>query len=132
MAEIRLEEDDRHPQTLRPESAALVICDLQEAFRPVTVDFDAVAARVAKLVQGMKLLDVPILASEQYPQKLGQIVPEVREHLPVDVKIVDKTAFSCCGAEAFMDQLEESHASQVLLCGLEAHICVNQTAHDLI
>src|SRR5262245_17631864 len=98
MPEIRFDEDDRHPQTLRPESAALVICDLQEAFRPVTVDFEAVATRVAKLVEGVKLLDVPILVTEQYPQKLGQIVGSVRDLLPPHVKIVDKTAFSCCGA----------------------------------
>jgi nicotinamidase-related amidase len=132
MSQIPLEEEVHHPLTLRPESAALIICDLQEAFRSVTVDFDAVVARVVRLVEGMKLLGVPILVTEQNPQKLGRIVTPILEHLPANVKIVDKTAFSCCGAAPFVEQLEEVHASQILLCGLEAHICVNQTAQDLL
>ena len=121
-----------HPLTLQAQTAALVICDLQEAFRPVTVGFDAVVARVVKLVEGMKLLGVPILVTEQSPQKLGRIVSPILEKLPADVKIVDKSAFSCCGASQFTDQLEEARASQIVLCGLETHICVNQTAQDLI
>jgi len=133
MAEVpELDEAERHAHTLLAPSAALVICDLQEAFRGVTVDFEAVAARIAALVQGARLLDVPILVTEQYPQRLGRTAAEVLGHLPPDVKVVEKTAFSCCGAEGFVEQLEESLASQVLLCGLEAHVCVNQTAHDLI
>ncbi|MBA2708861.1 MAG: isochorismatase family protein [Gemmatimonadaceae bacterium] len=132
MPENRLDEIDRHPRTLRPRSAALVICDLQEAFRPVTIDFDAIATRIATLVQGLKLLDVPVLVTEQYPQRLGRTVSSVLHELGPDVMVLDKTAFSCCGASTFTEQLEKSHAWQILLCGLEAHVCVNQTAHDLI
>ena len=121
-----------HPHTLRPGQVALVICDLQEAFRTVTIDFDEVVSRITMLVAGMKLLNVPIQVTEQYPQRLGRIVQPILEQLPPDVKIVEKTAFSCCGAPAFIEQLQATKATQILLAGLESHVCMNQTVHDLI
>ncbi|HEX8522212.1 MAG TPA: isochorismatase family protein [Tepidisphaeraceae bacterium] len=121
-----------HPHTLRLGNTALLIVDMQEAFRPAVIDFDAIAARIATLVQGCKLLDVPILATEQVPEKLGRTASSVLGALPPTTPIIDKTAFSCCGAAAFLDQLAATRCRQILVAGLETHICVNQTVHDLL
>ena len=122
----------RHPNTLRPGETALIVVDLQEAFRGVVIDFDRIASRIAVMVQGAALLNVPILVTEQYPQRLGRTAQVVLNVLPADVNVVDKTAFSSCAAATFLEQLEATKAKQVLLCGLESHVCVNQTAHDLL
>ena len=75
------------------DKAVVVVVDVQEGFRPVVRDFDAVAANVAKLVQGAQVLEVPVFVSEQYPQGLGRTVPEVAQHLD-GVEPVEKVVFS--------------------------------------
>jgi nicotinamidase-related amidase len=105
---------------------------MQEAFRPVMPGFDAMSQRLARLAAGARLLNIPILVTEQYPKGLGHTVNEVRASLSPEQKIVEKTSFSSCGEPAFVEQLVASSARQVILCGVEAHVCVNQTAHDLI
>src|SRR4051794_29425882 len=123
----------RHANTLDPEKAALVIVDLQEAFRPAIHDFEGIVARTGIVARAMKLLNLPILLTEQYPEKLGATVAEIKDVLPAGVVAVDKTAFSCCGADYFVEQLKGlRQVKQVLLCGIETHVCVNQTAHDLM
>jgi isochorismate hydrolase len=121
-----------HPNTLKLGETALVVVDMQEAFRPAVADFETVTVRIATAVQAAKLLGVPVLATEQVPSKLGKTVDPIAQALPESAKIVDKTAFSCCGAGAFMDQLAKTGAKQVIVCGLETHVCVNQTVHDLL
>jgi nicotinamidase-related amidase len=110
--------------------AALVVVDVQEAFRPAVVDFEQVARNVAILVRGARILELPTLVTEQYPKGLGRTVPEVSEHLEVDP--LEKTAFSAVEADGFAGTLHEAKRDQVLLCGIETHVCVNQTAEDLI
>jgi nicotinamidase-related amidase len=83
-------------------------------------------------VEAATLLNLPMLVTEQYPQKLGATVPEIKSVLPEGVAIVDKTAFSCCGASVFIEQLQRLRRKQVVLCGIETHVCMNQTAHDLL
>ena len=122
----------RHENVLDVNKAAIVVVDLQEAFRQPIFEFDKIVARTAVVVQAAKLLGVPVLATEQYPQKLGATVPEIKSVLPEGVAVVDKTAFSCCGAGVFMEQLERLRRKQVILCGIEAHVCMSQTAHDLL
>jgi nicotinamidase-related amidase len=107
--------------------AALVVVDVQEAFRPAVRDFDAVAAGVATLVRGARILGVPVVVSEQYPRGLGSTVPEVAEHLD-GIEPIDKVCFSAAAAERF----DLGARDQVLLCGIESHVCVSQTAHDLL
>ena len=121
-----------HPNTLRSGQVVLVVIDMQEAFRAATQEFDIVAGRIATMVQAARLLGVPTLVTEQVPQKLGRTVKPILDVLPENVRIVDKTAFSSCGAPAFIDQLVALPARQALVCGLESHVCVNQTVHDLL
>jgi nicotinamidase-related amidase len=105
---------------------ALVVVDVQEAFRPVVLDFDRVAARSAILVQGAHALGLPVIVTEQYPKGLGATVPEVAEHL--DEQPIDKVCFSAARAEGF----DLAGARQAVVCGIEAHVCVNQTVADLL
>ena len=122
----------RHENTLELGRAALVIIDMQEAFRPHIADFTETAARVALVAHAAQLLRVPLLVTEQYPKGLGRTVEEIRAVLPESLEIIEKTAFSSCGAQTFVARLEETGARQIIVCGIEAHVCVNQTTHDLL
>jgi len=121
-----------HQNTLNLEQAALAIVDMQEAFRTSIANFTQTAERIAIMVQGAKLLDLPILVTEQYPKGLGHTAAEIASVLPDGIEIVEKTSFSSCGVAPFRSELERRVTRQVLVCGIEAHICVNQTVHDLL
>jgi nicotinamidase-related amidase len=122
----------RHEHTLDAARAALVVIDMQEGFRHVIADFTETAARIALVTHAAQLLGVPVIVTEQYPKGLGRTAAEVRAVLPAGVAPVEKTAFSSCGAPEFVARLEQARARQVIVCGIEAHICVNQTTHDLL
>jgi nicotinamidase-related amidase len=122
----------QHKNTLEARQTALVIIDMQESFRSVISDFAETAARIALVAHAMRLLNVPIIVTEQYPKGLGHTANEIKAVLPIDLNIIEKTAFSSCGAQSFEAELERTQALHVLVCGIEAHICVNQTAHDLL
>ncbi len=121
-----------HPKILDKNKTALVIVDLQEAFRHPINDFAQIAARTSIAARGFQILGAPIIITEQYPKGLGRTAEEILFSLPSDFEFVEKTAFSSCGASAFMEKLRATGAAQIVLCGLETHICVNQTAHDLL
>ena len=121
-----------HKNTLELARAALAIIDMQEAFRSTMAHFAETAERIAVMVQGAKLLNLPILVTEQYPKGLGHTASEIASVLPETAQIIEKTSFSSCGAAPFRSELERLGARQVLVCGIEAHICVNQTVHDLL
>jgi nicotinamidase-related amidase len=110
------------------ERAALVVVDVQEAFRKALPDFDDVAGSVAKLVQGAEAMGVPIVVTEQYPRGLGHTVPEVAERLPDGLRPVEKVCFSAVEAEGF----DLNGRDQAMVCGIETHVCVNQTVLDLL
>ena len=122
----------RHENTLDPKQTALAVIDVQESFRQPIQDFSELAARVALVAHAAQLLGVPVLVTEQYPKGLGRTAGEIRAVLPEGSEPIEKTAFSSCGAGEFVARLEAACARQVLLCGVEAHVCVNQTAHDLL
>ena len=121
-----------HPKVLDKDKTALVVVDLQEAFRFPINDFAEIASRTSIAVRGFQILNLPIILTEQYPKGLGRTAEEILFSLPQDFEVVEKTAFSSCGASAFMEKLRETSARQVVLCGLETHVCINQTAHDLL
>jgi nicotinamidase-related amidase len=110
------------------ERAALVVVDVQEAFRKAIPRFADVAEASATLVRGAAAMDVPIHVTEQYPKGLGETVPEVADHLPEGVAPVDKVRFSAAEAEGF----DLGGRDQTLVCGIETHVCVNQTVLDLL
>ena len=122
----------KHPSVLDRRRVALAVIDMQEAFRPMIAGFDAYAQRIAVLVQACRILDVPIIVTEQYPKGLGRTVTEIAAHLPDGWQPLEKLTFSACGVTEFDTQLRERHAEQVIVCGIEAHICVSQTVHDLL
>lgn len=114
------------------ESAALALIDMQEAFRSVIPDFGQVAARIAKAVEGARLLEIPVIVTEQYPKGLKHTAAEIVARFPADLTPIEKSCFSSCGSEDFLGKLASAHIKQVLVCGIEAHICVMQTSLDLL
>jgi nicotinamidase-related amidase len=113
---------------LDPERAALVVIDVQDAFRKAVPVFDQVASATATLVEGAKAVGIPVVATEQYPKGLGRTVPEVAEHLPDGVEPIEKVVFSAVEADGF----DLGGADQAIVCGIETHVCVNQTVLDLV
>ena len=121
-----------HISQLSREHAALAVIDMQEAFRHVIPDFGEVATRIAKAVEGARLLEVPVIVTEQYPRGLKHTAEEILPHLPADSQAIEKICFSSCGADAFQSQLIARNIKQVIVVGIEAHICVTQTVLDLL
>jgi len=121
-----------HTNTLDPNRTALLVVDIQEAFRNAIPDFALVASRTSIAVRGFQVLGMPVFVTEQYPAGLGRTAEEIRLVLPEDFEVFEKTTFSSYKAEGFAAALEDAGVGQVVLCGLETHVCVNQTAHDLL
>lgn len=118
------------PNALTTDNTILVLIDYQERLFPAMHDKETLLRNVLKLVRGANVLGVPIILTEQYPKGLGRTLPEITEVLP-DVKPLEKTCFSCCDEENFNAALKTSARKQVLIAGIEAHICVYQTAMAL-
>ncbi len=121
-----------HPKIIDKDKAALVIVDFQEAFRSPINDFAQIASRISIAVRGFQILNLPVIITEQYPKGLGRTAEEILFLMPQEFEFVEKSAFSSCGASSFMEKLKATGASQIVLCGLETHVCINQTAHDLL
>ena len=112
-------------------NCCLIIVDIQGKLAQLMHDKEALFKNVRILIQSAKILEIPILWCQQVPMVLGATVPEIAELL-TECEPIDKAAFSCCLHEPFVDALKKLERSQVLLCGIEAHICIYQTAMDLL
>jgi nicotinamidase-related amidase len=124
--------DSRGGFLLDRSSSVLVVIDVQERYVPHLHEGPRVVEAVRRLIEGAKLVGVPILATEQYPQGLGHTAPAVRQALPADVTPTQKLTMSCLGEPKFVDQLLATGRRQVVVCGIEGHACVNQTANQLL
>ena len=124
-------EAQRHPHLLGRDTSALVVVDMQEPFLGAIHERGRLTENVGLLCHAARILGVPALATVQYASRMGGIVPAVAEALGEDAAPIDKLCFSCGGSEAFLSALAATERRQVLLCGVETHICVSQTAHDL-
>jgi nicotinamidase-related amidase len=113
---------------LDPERAALVVVDVQEGFRPAIPGFERITAATATLIRGAEQIGIPVIATEQYPKGLGETVPEVAEALPAGVEPLEKLDFAASEADGF----DLGGRDQAIVCGVETHVCVNQTALDLL
>ena len=113
---------------LDADRAALVVIDVQEAFRKALADFDDVTRGTTALIDGAKAVGIPIVVTEQYPKGLGETVPEVAEHLPEGLEPIEKVVFSAAAADGF----DLDGRDQALVCGIETHVCVNQSVLDLL
>jgi nicotinamidase-related amidase len=120
-----------HPHLLHVDNTILVIVDMQEPFLRTLFEPERVIANVCALAQGANILRLPILATTQNGEKMGNVLPEIRRLLPPLLPPFDKLSFSCYAAPAFASEIQRSGRRQVLLCGVESHICVSQTAHEL-
>jgi nicotinamidase-related amidase len=111
--------------------AGLVVVDVQERLLPAIFEQQRVVQNSVRLIQGAAILQVPTFATEQYRKGLGPTVPEVAAVVPGFAPI-EKVAFSACGATGFIPALQAQEVSEVILCGIEAHVCVSQTCLDLL
>ena len=109
---------------------ALVVIDLQERLAEVMDCREQLIRNCSILIKAFRILDLPIICCRQYPQGLGDYVPAVRELLS-DIDPVDKSDFSCCRESEFHQKINEAGVSRLILCGIEAHVCVYQTAVQL-
>ncbi len=111
--------------------AVFIFIDVQGRLAELMDERERLFGNLERLVRGMRLMEVPVLVTEQIPEKLGSTRPEFAEAL-VGAKVYTKCAFSCGGAEAFLPDLAELDRRHVILAGIESHVCVYQTASDLL
>lgn len=116
---------------ITPKETLLLIIDVQGRLAQSVVQSAALESNISKLVRACSILDVPILLTEQYPKGLGHTINSLKELLPGNVA-VEKLSFSCCGAPEFMRQLRSFNRNDILVVGIEAHVCVYQTAVELV
>ena len=112
-------------------SCVLVVIDVQGKLAQLMTDKESLFRNVQVLIKSARLLDIPVLWCQQVPEALGPTVPEVAGLL-TGLEPINKASFSCCVAEAFNARLDALGRRQILLCGIETHVCVYQTAVDLI
>jgi len=111
--------------------AVLIIIDIQGNLAQTMYDKENLFANAVKLIKGFKVFNLPIILTEQIPQKLGQTIPVISQELNGIVPIAKET-FSCWDDRNFTEQLEGLRRRHIVLTGIESHICVYQTALDLI
>ena len=116
---------------LKTSDTALAIIDVQGRLASIVHEKEELFRNLQILIEGAKALELPILWLEQYPKGLGPTVPEVADLLPGQ-KPLEKLCFSACGQEHFPEKLRESGRRQVLIAGIETHVCVYQTTRDLL
>lgn len=118
---------------LDADRAMVLVIDLQTKLLPRIEAHEEVTAAVQQLLGGAKLFDLPVLASEQNPGGIGLTVKPVADLLgELHAPVLAKTAFSCCGDQEIRQALGRIDRPQVIVCGIEAHVCVQQTVLDLL
>ena len=116
---------------LSTENALLLLIDFQVRLMPVISGKEELTEKTETMIRGCRLLDVPILTTQQYTKGLGDTIPELKDALG-EFKEIEKITFSCCGTPEFMAKLEETGRKNIIVTGVEAHICVQQTVLDLL
>lgn len=107
-----------------------LIIDIQERLFPVMVDKEKLLNNCKILIQGLAELNIPQIVTQQYTKGLGETVEEIKAAVP-DFEYIEKRDFSCCDELAVMEKLKSLHAKNIIICGIESHVCVLQTAIDL-
>lgn len=118
-------------KVLNKEDSLLLVVDVQEKL-VVALDKDIVVKRVANLATAANILEIPILVTQQYTKGLGQTVSAISQIFDDKTKVVEKVSFSALKEEGFLDILKSYNKKQIVVCGLETHICVHQTVADLL
>ena len=116
---------------IKSENTCLLFIDIQERFKPVISGMDDVVKNTLILAKAARILEIPFIVTQQYPAGLGQTLPEILDILkPEDV--IEKTAFSCYNEPCFVRRLNELNRRDVIICGIETHVCILQTVFDLL
>lgn len=119
---------------IKKENALLAVIDFQEKLMPAMYDREDVEEKTARLIHGARALGLPVTVTQQYTRGLGETVPVVAEALG-EYRAIDKVTFSCCDNEEFLAAIRQAKAdgrTSVIITGCETHICVEQTALDLM
>lgn len=116
---------------LSRDKTALIIIDVQERLFKKVEDRDKIAGNICRLIQFANILGIPIVLTEQYPEGLGPTIHRIRELIP-NVKPIEKIEFSCMASREFRRRISEINVKNLVLTGIEAHICVAQTAIEAI
>ena len=119
----------RSPDLMSAHDTALLVVDVQEKLMPLIPLGQRIVWNIRRLIDGGKLLGLKVLASEQYPQGLGPTVPELASRLG---KLATKTEFSCAACDELFAQLDQHSIPKLLIAGIEAHVCVQQTVLDAL
>ncbi len=117
---------------LKASDSILIVVDVQEKFRPVVEGIEEVIRRGQALIRAAVRLGIPVLASEQYPKALGATAAELKQWLPADQIYFPKFCFSAAGCEPLSAALKATGRKQVVIFGVETHVCVMQTGLELI
>ena len=121
----------RNEKILRKENSALLIIDIQKRILDVMQNPERVVINTVKLIDGIKILKVHIYYTEQYPKGLGETESTIKNALGV-TKAIQKLNFSCSGAGNLFNELKEKGITQIVVAGIETHVCVQQTVLDLL
>jgi nicotinamidase-related amidase len=116
---------------LATEKTVFILVDVQGKLAQLMHEKESLFDNLKKVIKGLTILGVPIVWAEQIPKNLGPTLPEIARLMP-DFEPVAKTSFSCCGNHTILQKLKQMNRNQILLAGIETHICVYQTALDLI
>ena len=119
-------------QRLSPENSLLAIIDVQERLLPAIQNPPQIVFNVRRLLEGAKLLGIPVVVTEQYPQGLGHTVKELTPHITDQTAVLSKKSFSIYGDESIRTAIDSHQRTQIILCGMETHVCVLQSAFDLL
>jgi nicotinamidase-related amidase len=112
------------------ENCSLVVVDVQGKLATLMYDRETLFKNIQILIEAAKILDIPILWCQQCPDALGPTVPQIADLL-ADIQPINKASFSCCGDAQFISKLNSINRPQILLSGIETHVCIYQTAVDL-
>lgn len=113
------------------QNSCLVVVDVQGKLAQLMHGKDVLFKNVQVLIRTAQILNIPILWCQQCPNALGPTIPEIAQLL-TDYEPINKSAFSCCGDETFNNKLNELTQHQIIVCGIETHVCIYQTAIDLL
>ena len=122
---------EKKMNTLSAENSLVLIIDIQERL-VAALEKNVIVGNAVKIASAAKALDIPVLLTEQYPKGLGHTVPELQAVLPEGSEVVEKTYFNALLEEGMLDKIKAFGKKQIVIFGIETHICVHQTAAALI
>ena len=116
-------------KSLSTQDSVLIVVDMQERLISKISDKHTVISNAVTLIKSARILNIPIIITEQYPKGLGPTIPEIKD-LIVPWQPIDKICFSCFGSNDFSKQMKGLGKNNLILCGIESHVCITQTTLD--